>query len=362
MKNIKIRELKPGDMGKIGDLLRTREELDEEGAKKRMQLLEWLAFKNPFADNEPTYFVAEEDGRIIAHLGRMPTKFVIKGKPTKGYFFHDLYVHPEYRKKGSGFFLSMSLFKAIEDRSESFCCGVWSSHFTIELERLRGYHELWAHAYVKVINPDEQLNKFFRPKFLVRIISPILRNLIFLVDSILLRPIPSNIKISKIDRFDFHFDNLNQKVLHKAGISSFKESRYLNWKIIDRPFSQTVVFAAKRNEQLNGFVVVCPNVKKKYPEGTIIDIMADPDDKRIISALIRKAIEYFTERNVYSIMCFLTDKRFLKILRRFFFIKEVKGMPVMLANLEKCEERTYLADINHWHLTLSDSDAFMLDP
>jgi Predicted acetyltransferase len=202
MKNIIIRELKPDDRQKVLNLLRTRDELDDEGAEKRTQLMEWCAFKNPFAENELTYFIAEDKEEIIAHLGRMPTEFIINRKRKRGYFIHDLYVHPKYRKKGMGFFLSMSLYKAIEESTESFCCAVWMTELTLKTLRRRGYYELWARRYIKLFNPEEKLRKYLRQETLVKILNPFLRRILGLVDLILLRLIPSYRKIEKIDRFD----------------------------------------------------------------------------------------------------------------------------------------------------------------
>jgi GNAT superfamily N-acetyltransferase len=360
MKSVRIRELTRDDMDNMEALLETRDELDREGAKKRRQLLEWIAFKNPFAENDPTYFVAEAEGRIVAHLGRMPTQFVIKGKLTKGYFIHDLYVHPEYRNKGIGFFLSMSLYKAIEDRSESFCCLVWTTPLNLEFQRRRGYYELWANRYVKLLNPDEALGKFLKHKLLVRLLGLIVRSLFLFADSILPGRIPSGMEVFKIDRFDSSFDHLARNVAQKIGISSLKLSHYLNWKFIDRPFGKMVVFAAKERGQLKGFVVVSPNPFKSYPEGTIVDILADPDDRRTISALLKKAVAYFKEQNVYSIECCLTNKKFSKLLKRLFFVR-ARGVPLMLANIKKSVEPQHLTNIHNWHLTYGESDEFMLE-
>lgn len=362
MKNIIIRELKTDDMDKIANLLRTREELDEEGAKKRRRLFEWLAFNNPFADGEPTYFVAQDRGKIVAHLGRMPTEFIIKGKRQKGYFIHDLYVHPEYRKKGMGFFLSMSLYKVIENNSGSFCCSVWTSKLNLEMLRRRGHYELWARRYVKLINPSEKLGKFLKPKFLVVGAHLILKGILFLGDLIFVSLVPSEAKVTKIDKFDSQCDTLNEKVSNKIGISSYKEINYLNWKYIDRPFSKLDVLAAKENGQLEGFVVVAADAQSGYLRGSIVDIVADPEDTRTIASLFKAAIDYFKEKKVYSINCCMTDKRFVKILKRFLFLKPFSGEPVMLANIEKAEEKEYLIDINNWHVTYGASDGFMLMP
>jgi len=362
MKNIIIRELKPDDMQKILGLLRTRDELDDEGAEKRTQLMEWCAFRNPFADKEPTYFVAEDDGEIVAHIGRMPTEFIINGKRQKGYFNQDLYVHPKYQKKGMGFFLSMSLFRTNEESSESFCCSVWSSELTLEMLRRRGYYELKAGCYLKVLNPDEILRRVLRKDTLARILSPFLKRILDLIDLIWLRLIPSYRKIAKIDRFDFRFDNFYQSIIHKIGICSYKQSSYLNWKFIDRPFSKETVFAAYEQSQIKGYVIVAPNLGKNYPEGMIVDIIADPHDTRTIVSLIKSSINYFRLQKVFSIRCCLTDRRFIKILRRFLFLSLPRGEPVKLANLEKFEQKEIFMNINNWYITYSESDELMLRP
>lgn len=349
-------------MGKIAQLLQVRYDLDREYADKWTRSLEWCAFNNPYANGEPTYFIAEDDGNIVAHLARMPSKFIINGKLRKGYFIHHLYVHPKYTKKGMGLFLSMSLYNALEDSTESFCCSVWTAPINLEMLRRRGHYELWVDRYVKLLNPEEKLSKFLRQQSLVKLSSPIVRYFLFIADLILLKLIPSDIKISKVDRFDSRFDDLSQRLLSKIGVSTFKSSSYLNWKYIDRPFSKMEVFAAEEDGQIIGFLVVAPNVGKDYPEGAIVDIMADPDDKKTISALLKEAISYFKEKKVYSIQCCLTDKRFLRIIKRFLFVKAFVGEPVLLANLHKCKEKDCLIDINNWHLTYGESDIFLLIP
>jgi len=359
MKNIRIRELLPEDMGKISNLIRTRDDLDKEGAKKRTRLFEWLAFGNSSANGEPTYFVAEDDGNIVGHLGRMPTEFFINGKTRKAYFVHDLYVHPEYRKKGMGFFVTMSLYKAIENNSESFCCLVWTSELNLEIQRRIGYYELKAGCYLKVLNPDVILKRVLRNKTLVKILSSTVRKILDTIDLSMLRVIPSYRNITKIDRFDFQYDNFYQSILGKIGICTYKQSNYLNWKLIDRPYSKITVLAAHEKNGIKGYVVLSPNLGKNYPEGMIADIIADPQDTRTIVSLIKASVDYFRRQKVFAIRCCVTDRRVIKILRRFLFLPLPRGEPVMLANLEKFERKEILMNIDNWYLTYTESDTLM---
>lgn len=400
MKNVVIRELKPNDLDKMLDLLRSRDELNEEGARKRKKLMEWCAFRNPYANNEPTYFIAEDNREIVAYIARMPAEFIIKGSIKKGYFIHDLYVHPKYRKIGLGFFLSMSLFKTVEEKSKFFCCGAWSNPMTLKFHRRRGYQELWADRFIKLLSPYAKLNEFlwyqklkqfFLPwghvmpfntkshqvndfgkessdsnvKFFKRVIKAsnlLLGYIILLAEPILSRINRCKARIVHLDRFDSRFDDLNQKLIPKLGVSSVKTRVCLNWKYVDRPFNTTFILAAEEDDRILGYVILDLRPIRAYSMGTIITIMADPEDTKTIFSLCKAAIDFFKEKEVHYIECCLTDRRFIKILNKFLFFKAFRREPLTLANLSKSDDKEYLTDINNWHLTYGDSDSFMLEP
>lgn len=369
MKNVQIRHLMTSDMTAMYELIRTREGYNAKEAAKRARLLEWLAFKNPYADKLKTYFVAEKSGKIIGHLGRMPAEFIIKGRRQKAYFVHDLYVHPDYRKKGNGVFLTMALYKKAEENSDSFCCGLWSTPLNLQILRRRGYYELKADKYVKVLDPRKLLDprrKFKIPKlkFWINALYPILKFILNLTDLILLNVPNSKVRVLEIIRFDSRFDELIQRLFSKVDISIYKQSDFLNWKYIDRPFSRNKVFAVEDEyRNILGFVVLSSKAKKNHFKGHILDIWADPEDSRTISALCKKAIEYFIEQKVYSINCFLTDKRFARVFKKFLFLKDPFSDSIFLGNLEKCQrEKKFLINNKNWHLSYGDSDGFMLRP
>jgi GNAT superfamily N-acetyltransferase len=368
MSNCTIRNLKISDMEKMGELLRTRETLDQESAEKRKQLLEWLAFNNPFANGLPTYFIAEDEGKIVAHLGSMPIEVVIEGRCHKSCYIQDLYVHPDYIKKGQGFFLSMALYSAVEKSIDTFVCGLWATPLNLKMLRQRGYLELKADKYVKILDPRKLLDprrklKIPQVKFLLRVLGSSLRVVFDWVDCLLLRINSREVSIREVGRFDSRFDDLNQKILSKIGISTYKDSKYLNWKYIDRPLNKKRVFAAEKDGQISGFVVLSSRPQGKYLKATILDLMADPDDTKIIAALCRKTIQVFREQKAYSINCYLTDKRFAKVFKRFLFLKDPCPDSFLLTNLDKCQvEREKLLDINNWHLSYGESDGSMLNP
>jgi GNAT superfamily N-acetyltransferase len=362
MGKVAIRALTSDDISQIHELFQTRNDLGLGGAEKRATMLEYIAFNNPYANGEPTYFVADDGERIVGHLGRMPMQFIVKGKVRKGYFIHDLYVHPDYRASGKGFFISNALYKKIEDDSKSFCCLVWTTELNLEMQRRRGYFEAYSDRYYRLSMPYAKLKKFVRSNALAKVISLSTEYASKIADAVLMRVIHDNAEIIKIEHFDSRFDLLNERLLDKTGICPNKSSKYLNWRLLELPYIKMEAFAAQKDSQILGYIAVCVTEKEGYAEGVIADIMADPKDKKTIRSLFKKAVQYFREKKVKSVRCCLSDRHYSKIIKQFLYMKDViKSDPVMLANLNKVDEQNYLKDMGHWHITCCASDSLMLE-
>ncbi len=361
-----IRKMQVEDMPQIDLLLQTRENYSPQKAKERCMMMEWLAFNNPHAaDDDITYFIAELDDQIIAFHGHMPVKFNFGDRIEKAFHLHDLYVHKEYREQGMGFWIVLDLAEAIEKATKSFMCLFGMNPINLVIQRRMGYFETQTCKWVKLLNPQKQLMRSLKFSFLVNAALPVSCFFLKLIDKIILWMNPGrsgNAKIVSVARFDQRFDVLQQKIQSKLNISTVKDSAYLNWKYIDRPFKREQVFAVEENQEIRGFIVlsVSPYLKK-FPQGLIVDIAADPDDVKTINSLCKKAIDFFkTEKKVHKINCLLTDQRFIKVLRKYLFVEQ-PGKALMLGNLELAgDDADALKDMDNWHLTYGESDAYML--
>jgi hypothetical protein len=230
------------------------------------------------------------------------------------------------------------------------------------MQKQRGYYEMHAGRYVKLLNPYSKLERILRPKTLAKTTSFILQGLSRVVECIVFlcfRPRPV---ITKLNLFDSRFDAMavNSRI-YKLGVMPLKESNYLNWKFIHRPYSKAVVLSAEKGDDVAGFAVLDTVSDGNYLTGIILDIMADPEDKATVSALLWEAIKHFRKHKVDAIECCLSNKQLGNIFQKFLFLKIfVKKQPVMLANLDKVSYRDLLTDITKWHLTYAASDFRML--
>ena len=358
MKNFQLRRYERSDLDSVEELFKAQFQ-NKDSAKRRL-IFDWIAGHNPSADNDATYLVAEDNGRIIAYFGMMPVQVMIDGKKERGYFGHDLLVHPEYRKKGLGLFLDNRLQALAEDMTDTFITHMWTNEITHMVLARRGCRELKGNTFVKFLNPRPAFTKRLKNKFLIRLLTPIAIISINLFD-FLFQSYHRNISVSQIKTFDERFDSFADEISKNFGLITVRHSAYLNWEYIDKPYSDFAVFAIDRDKKLAGYIVLKVHSDKGNKEGIIVDLLTDPDDPSCIDSLCQIAIKYFKKRKVDAVYCFLTDKRFITLFKRHLFLKAPDYNSIMIGNFHKHRNPEKLFEIDNWFLTYGDSDRFVWD-
>ncbi|OGO23644.1 MAG: hypothetical protein A2144_01425 [Chloroflexi bacterium RBG_16_50_9] len=355
--NFKIRRYQRSDLANIEKLLGTHFETDR--VPTRALVFDWIAGHNPAADGETCYLVIEADNKIVAYEGRMPVDLMINGEKERGYFFHDTLVHPEYRKKGMGLTFVNSLKGAWEDATDTFALALWMNQFTHEMLKRRGYYETQAHYFVKPMNLTPVLVKVTRNKLVGRVMASAVHGLMGLYDFFIAGRRHPDIKVSPIERFDRRFDEFAGIISKKFTLIVLRHTQYLNWKYTDKPSAGYTVFSAERNGVLTGYIVLLPRKIEDIRAGVIVDILAAPDDTQTIASLCQAAINYFKKEDVNFIVCVLTDRRFIRVFKKFLFFKRRKSAPVFIANIHKHSKQELIKDIDNWFLTFGDSDGVL---
>lgn len=372
-----IRPIRPADMDSFVDLCRERDGLDRAAAERRGEVVEWLAFHNPEEDGNPTYFVVDVGGRIMGHLGRMPTRFGIEGRPHRASYIHDLFVHPELQQGGRGFFLAMQMYRAAENASPSFSVLVWTNEINLRIQKARQYQELWVDHHVKLLRADGQIDRLadriagqleerlgappqgadtgLAP--LASLGKPVAAGVLQAVDRVLSVALRARRTIEPVERFDARFDALAERMLPRLGIAPVKTSSYLNWKHMDRPQLEAAAFAVVDGAgALRGFTVVSVPTRSKYHDAYLLELVADPDDPRTIAALAVQAAEHCRAAGAYTLECVAPDPRFARVLRQLLYLPHGRQEPLFRANAERYERPEVLARLANWHFSYGDSE------
>ncbi len=359
MKNLVIRPLTKNDRSGIIDLLATRDGASHDSAEQRWVLLDWMAFNNPSAENEATYYIAEYKGKIVAHLGRMPADFSFRGKDFRGYFIHDLFVHPETRKMGLGFFVSIELYDRANADSGSFCCLVWTTPLNLQLQRKSGYLETYAAGLVRPLNA----NDFVKHPLGRKVLNPVARLLSRSTAGIVGSIRSSGVQTEMVKRCDKRFDTLWQSLKARVNICSSKSAAVLNWKYVDRPYARETIIAASRNGQFTGFVVLTTSPEKRGDKvGIVVDLLADPEDRGTLASLCQSAVRHFHSLGLGSARAVMSDPRFAAAFRRQLFLSTKNARRVvMFGNIDRSPlPADILTNTELWNLTRGESDGYML--
>ncbi len=349
-----IRELRPHDMDAFADLCATR--LDRAAAERRAELVSWLAFRNPHADGQPEYFIAVSGQRILAHLGRMATRFQMGREQQAGSYLHDLYVDPEVRRSGAqGFFTSMKLYKSCEQASPGLCVLIWTNDINISLQKARKYHEQWVERRVKVLAVDNKLDRLVRPAALASAGKPAARTALRVVDRALKRLHGPGREVRAIHRFDQRWDAVAARLGPRMGAAPVKDHAYLNWKYMDRPQLDAYAYAAiDEHEKVRGFVVLARAAGEDT--GRILELVCDPNDRVTVSSLLVTTTEHFRRNGAAAIECVFSDPRLARATRDFLYVVRGPRQPLFLARLGQSPSVGRLRNATAWHLCSGDSE------
>lgn len=349
-----IRELRPSDMPSFVELCLSRPGLSRLGAERRASIVEWVAFHNPCSDGNPTYFVGVQGGRVLAHLGRMPTVFSIRGQRETASYFHDLYVHPELRKvRAQGFFLTMKLYRQAERAGQGFCAMVWTNDINIALQKARKYRQMWTDRRVMVLGLSHKIDSGL-PSPVKGPTTAAVRGLITAANWANGLRLHSKAHVETIDRFDERFDELAERNAAVMSVAPHKDHGYLNWKYVDRPGLRASRFQLlDESGRLAGFCVVV------HPDSTltasIAELVVVDNDRAAIHALLDKTISHLRSRGADRIEAVASDAPYALALSERIFRRDAR-IPLFLAHAERSPNAGYLKHASHWHLSLGDSE------
>lgn len=349
-----VRELRPDDMQSFVDLTASRDTLTRKEAELRGEIVEHIAFKNPCDDGNPTYFIGVQGDRVLAHLGRMPTRFCIDGSLETASFFHDLYVHPELRKEqAQGFFLSMKLYRKCERASQSFGAMIWTNEINISLQKARKYRQMWTDRRVLVMGLSEKVE--------TRLSGPTASAAIVAARAALgvghwanSRRLHRKGRVEAIERFDARFDGLAEQTAQTLGVAPHKCSAYLNWKYVDRPHLDAVACQLlDEGGGLAGFcVLVNPDDRRT---AHLAELVVVDNDRTGMHALLHHALTHLQKAGADRVEAVASHPSYAAALGERFFRRELR-VPLFLAQSDRSAHVQALHRPSSWHVSLGDSE------
>jgi len=332
---------------------------------------DWKYKENPANKNEPKIWISEYDGEIVGCDAFIPIKMKIKNKIYNIVQNVDLMVHPNFRRQGMFLSLANKSFSSLKQNNQAIAYGfpnryAYGGHmkygwFDVSLLK-NGIKPIKTDKFIeKHLSNNNKKNQSFSKKIYINLVKKVIKTIFKEKKT----KKTDNISISQVFSFDEDIDSFWKKISDNYNIIVVRDKKYLNWRYVNVPDKKYIIYIAKENNEICGYIIFrCEIQKENRKYGSIYDIIALKNRPDIIYSLLDKTIEYFNKENIDFIHCsMLADNKIIKLFKNKGFIfsqvflRQKKDDRKFIAYLDHSDiEKKYLKNSNNWFIQYGDSD------
>ncbi|MHC4941796.1 MAG: GNAT family N-acetyltransferase [Planctomycetota bacterium] len=349
---------RPARKEEIGTLSRIYNEVYEKDEENKY--LEWKYLANPHG--EAIIWVAESDtGEIVGSLAFMPRRMRIRGDEYDTYHGADAMVDSGWQRQG----IMIALFNNMYDQCWSL--GAPVAHMFPNRRSLGVLHKLSMHPVSLVQELELSLRgahlfrrALYRLPFAEGLLGPAGD---FMLRKGRLKPFfrhPFTTQITPIERFDDGLAEVAKEALKPQPVYMVRDRDWLNWRFLDNPTRRHRCFAAHRDSEPVGYLVMETGGDKAF----LSDLQALDEAAR--EDLLATAIQKAHKAGAHMLQSMaLEGDGVTKFLRRMGFdaLPEHRLMPFMIQIGPEGEAlREALTDSSAWYLAHGDRDVEHMTP
>lgn len=171
----------------------------------------------------------------------------------------------------------------------------------------------------------------------------------------------SGFRVGPIERFTDEHDELWKRMASTCTCAVVRDSSYMNWKYVDRPYRRFSCIELRKGSSLMGVLVAMvaePNEVYPYRRGFLVDFVVPLDRRDLVARLVVEGIGALKRCGVQTIVCQSANVVLGAVLERFGFMARSPRHQFLVASGRGSDSMTrYLLEPKNWFLTLGDSDA-----
>ncbi len=324
-----------------------------EEIEQRTRIFHWFALGNPYVSDElPPYYLLVDSDRVVGMHGHAPWPFSLGGRREQGFMCYDDMLSVDYRGKGLG----KIMLKGVADLRPELAGALWHNEANNRLYAKADWHDFTDFCpFVKLYDPGPLLRRRLGGALGGLLAGPG-RLALSLVDRLRGRARDDGYRLERIDRFGDEFDDFFASVEDQFDAIVVRDSTYLNWKFVDKPFTPYARWAARDADgRLAGYVVFRTFSGEDGSYGQVMDVLADPRSGAF-SVLIQKALDEMRAERVGEVRIACTHSGFAGALRGLGFLQSSHVLHFMILHWEGRIEPGWETSARHWYLSYSDGD------
>ncbi len=164
--------------------------------------------------------------------------------------------------------------------------------------------------------------------------------------------------IERISVFDAAFDKFWEEASSSSDvIIGLRNTTSLNWRYVESPGSEYVIFVAKKVSKVTGYICLKIEESDGAKIGFIVDFMVI--DNSVMSNLLHHAIHYFLKEMVDYVKCAIMAKSWVySLLQIYSFRDKGKFLHVVYRPFKLFTQidKEFFEDEKNWFLTYGDTD------
>lgn len=166
--------------------------------------------------------------------------------------------------------------------------------------------------------------------------------------------------VQDIDRFSDDVTALWDRFSQKIKVAVRRDSKYLNWRFVDKPTHTYTRLGYYRNGQLRGVIVFSVQEKHGGCVGYVMELIVDPDDRRVGDVLIQAALNSFVDASADFVLswCMESSPNYLDFKRgRFVELPQaLRPIELHFGYVDMGDSDPTLKSRDNWYISYADSD------
>ena len=159
---------------------------------------------------------------------------------------------------------------------------------------------------------------------------------------------------------DESVDDLWARARESDSVMVPRTAEFFNWRYFQKPGREYTVYGIKdRNGVLQGLLVLKVFIGRDETAGHVIDFLA-ADNPEIQQAILNKPIEFFTEKEVTNITCWITRHNPIAAQLQAIGFSQTEWPTYSGVRIldDAFADASFVSDSNRWSFTMGDSDVF----
>lgn len=258
----------------------------------KKKIWNWQYVLNPNQGNRsPILKVCERDGKVVGAIGLIPIKFMIDGEEHLTYWGLDLVVDEITRGGGVGTEL-LRQWRDYAPLTITFSI----ADIAFQLEQRLGWRPLSSvKEYIYITRPaNMHWRELAKYVFCYSMATFSERA----DEEVVVSPVGEKIPVD--------YDELWKEFAYHHRFVVTRDRRYMEWRYVQHPFLNYIMFEARCANRLVGFLVLRISETSQFKLTVISEIMASKN-KKVYNKLLDVAMVYSKNRKVHRIHCVTSD-------------------------------------------------------